>query len=104
MAAPQLRFKQCSKAPKCGLSGMAGINERFLRCDIISHGIGHFIFHHPDFQQLIDSLSQCDSAGPVIEGTDIFIRRFLQIFQVADVILHQHSVVATRFQFIKPVA
>ena len=104
MATSQLRFKQCSKAPERCLSGVVGINERLLRSDIIAHRIGHFIFHHPDFQQFINGLPQGDGTGPVIEGTDVFIGGFLQILQVADMVLHQHPVVAARFQFIKPVA
>jgi hypothetical protein len=37
-------------------------------------------------------------------SANIFIRRFLQVFEIADMRLHQHAVIISGFQFIKPVA
>lgn len=75
-----------------------------MRGNVVAHGVRHLIFHHANFQQLIDRLSQGNGARPVIQRTNIFIRRFLQVFKIADMRLHQHTVIITRFQFIEPVA
>ena len=104
MTAAKLGFQQRSEAPQRRFSGPAGFHERFLRANIVAHGIRHIIFHHANFQQLIYRLSQGNGARPVIQRTDIFIRRFFQVFKIADMRLHQHAVIIPGFQFIEPVA